>query len=83
MLFIPKTLLNLCHAFYKWASGSDDRGNPISRIDVNKLIDWLIDWFVFDYGQGFLSFYDLWQDYLTQLLECAYFFAIEENILYK
>ena len=33
-----------CHAFYTWASGSDDRGNPIPRIDVNKLIDWLIDW---------------------------------------
>ena len=30
-----------CHAFYTWASGSDDRGNPIPRIDVNKLIDWL------------------------------------------
>ena len=49
----PKTLLNLCHAFYTWGSGSDDRGNPIPRIDVNKLIDWLIDWFVFDYGKGF------------------------------
>ena len=33
-----------CHAFYTWASGSDDRDNPIPRIDVNKLIDWLI-WF--------------------------------------
>ena len=33
----------ICHAFYTWASGSDDRGNPIPRIDVNKLIDWLID----------------------------------------
>ena len=35
-----------CHAFYTWASGSDDRGNPIPRIDVNKLIDWLIDWLI-------------------------------------
>ena len=33
----------ICHAFYTWVSGSDDRGNPISRIDANKLIDWLID----------------------------------------
>ena len=32
-----------CHAFYTWASASDDRGSPIPRIDVNKLIDWLID----------------------------------------
>ena len=31
-----------CHSFYTWASGSDDRGNPIPRIEVNKLIDWLI-----------------------------------------
>ena len=23
-----------------------DRGNPIRRIDVNKLIDWLIDWLI-------------------------------------
>ena len=30
---------------HTWASGSDDRGNPIPRIDVNWLIvDWLIDW---------------------------------------
>ena len=33
-----------CHSLYTWASGSDDRGNPIPRIEVNKLIDWLIDW---------------------------------------
>ena len=36
----------ICHAFYTWASGSDDRGNPIPRTDVNKLIDWLIDWLI-------------------------------------
>ena len=29
--------------FYTWASGSDDRSNPIPRIDVNKLIDWLTE----------------------------------------
>ena len=28
---------------HTWATGSDDRGNPIPRIDINKLIDWLID----------------------------------------
>ena len=50
----PKTLLNLCHAFYKWASGSDDRGNPISRIDVNKLIDWLICFLLWE-GVSLLS----------------------------
>ena len=32
----------VCHAFYAWASGSDDRDNPIPRIKVNKLIDWLL-----------------------------------------
>ena len=37
-------LVFYCHTFYTWASGSDDRGSPIPRIDVNKLIDWLIDW---------------------------------------
>ena len=33
------------HAFYTWASGSrsDERGNPIPRIGVNKLIDLLIE----------------------------------------
>ena len=38
-------LVFYCHAFYTWASGSDDRGNPIPRIDVNKLKlnDWLIE----------------------------------------
>ena len=30
---------------HTWASGSDDRGNPIPRVDINCLIvDWLIDW---------------------------------------
>ena len=28
--------------FHSWASSSDDRGNPIPRIDRNKLIDWFI-----------------------------------------
>jgi len=78
----PKTLLKLCLAFYTWASGSDDPGNPIPRIDVNKLIDWLIDLFLI-MGRGFLSFHDLWQDYLTQLLECAYFFFFFIRIEYS
>ena len=50
-IFFPTSALHardvrpgkICHAFYTWASCSDDRGNPIPRIDVNKLIDWLID----------------------------------------
>ena len=28
-----------CHTFHTWASGSDERGNPIPRIGINKLID--------------------------------------------
>ena len=32
-----------CHSFYTRASRSDDLGNPIPHIEVNKLIDWLID----------------------------------------
>ena len=30
-----------CHTFHTWASGSNDRANPIPRIDTKKLIDWL------------------------------------------
>ena len=35
----------LFHAFQSWALGSDDRRNPIPRIDINNwLIDFLISW---------------------------------------
>ena len=52
-----------CHAFYTWASGSDDRGNPIPRIDVSKLIDRLIN---IKRGspnlflESFISFFTFW-----------------------
>ena len=38
-----------CHAFYTWASGWDLRGNLITRIGINKWIDWLIDWWLIDW----------------------------------
>ena len=45
-IFIDLVFLLSCVLSW-WASGSDDRGNPNPRIDVNKLIDWLIDDHIF------------------------------------
>ena len=36
------TIFIVIHLRHSWASSSDDRGNPIPRIDRNKLIDWFI-----------------------------------------
>ena len=36
------------HTFHTWASGSDDRGNPIPRIDVHKLIDWFLTIYLYE-----------------------------------
>ena len=33
----------LFHTFHTWAFGSDNRRNPIPRIDINKLVDWFLD----------------------------------------
>ena len=70
---------NVLFSIFYVISGSDDRGNPIPCIDVNKLIDWMVweTWLHFHFfksGEVIISFglrttffrYQLWLPRMTK-----------------